>query len=180
MQLEGFSYIPGFLAPPEQGVLLAQVQALAFVHDKFYGQLLKRRYAQFGSAYVSTGRKLLPAPPLPDFLSTLVEQAMVHCPGALIFDQCIVTHYPVGAGIGWHTDAGRFGETILAVSLAGQAKLRLRPNGATKHTHELIVAPGALYVLQGPSRWEYQHQVVPVKTVRYSLTFRHVTTERSQ
>jgi alkylated DNA repair dioxygenase AlkB len=83
----------------------------------------------------------------------------------------------VGAGIGWHTDADRFDDTILAVSLAGHAKLRFRPNGATEHTHELIVAPGALYVLQGPVRWEYQHQVVPVKNDRYSLTFRTVRTE---
>lgn len=175
---EGFSYVPGFLAPLEQDVLLAQVRALPFVHDRFYGQPLKRRYSQFGAAYVSIGRKLVPAPSFPGYLASIVEQAMLHCPGAVRFDQCIVTHYPVGAGIGWHTDADCFGDTILAVSLAGHAKLRLRPTKATKHTHELIVAPGALYGLQGPARWEFQHQVVPVKTERYSLTFRHVLSER--
>ena len=101
---------------------------------------------------------------------------MMHCPSDTRFDQCIVTYYPVGAGIGWHTDAERFGDTILAVSLAGQAKLRFRPNGATKHTHEQVVTPGALYVMHGRARWEYQHQVVPVKTDRYSLTLRQVLT----
>ena len=148
----GFSQVPGFLAPIEQEALLRQIRLLPFVQDRMYGLLLKRRYSQFGLAYVSAGRKLAAAPPFPDFLIRVVDQARAYTPAEAEFDQCIITHYPAGAGIGWHTDASRFGDTILAVSLAGSAKLRLRPNGAAEHTHESLILPGSLYVLQGPAR----------------------------
>jgi alkylated DNA repair dioxygenase AlkB len=147
---------------------------LTFAHDRFRGQELKREYAQFGYRYVSTGRKLQPAPGVPDFLRELVTKAGAHYPKVATFNQCIATHYPSGAGIGRHTDADRFGDVIIAISLGGNAKLRFRPDGAAQDTYELIVAPGSLYVMQGPARWNYQHQVLPVKTDRYSLTFRQV------
>lgn len=41
-------------------------------------------------------------------------------------------------------------------------------------SYEIRAAPGSMYPLRGPARWAYQHQVVPVWTERYSLTFRHV------
>jgi len=171
---DGFSNFGGFLDLAEQETLLRQVQALSFVRDRFRGQELKRRFAQFGYEYVSTGRGLRLASVFPDFLTALVAKTMMHCPSHAEFDQCIVTHYPRGAGIGWHTDADRFGDVIIAISLAGNARLRFRANGATSHSHECIVTPGSLYIMRGSARWNYQHQVVPVKADRYSLTFRHV------
>jgi alkylated DNA repair dioxygenase AlkB len=171
---DGFTYVPHFLTAEEQQSLLTQLQALPFAHDRFRGQQLKRGYAQFGQAYVSEGRMLESAPPLPDFLIALATNGLPHCPEGTQFDQCIVTHYPEGSGIGWHTDAPRFGECILAVSLGAAARLQFRPNGTTISTHEVRPAPGSAYVMCGPARWHYQHQVVPVRAERYSLTFRRV------
>ena len=172
---EGFTYIADFLTPEEQAALLRQVRALEFVHDRFRGVRLKRGYAQFGWAYVSNGRILKPAPPLPEYLIALADKARRHLPdGSDPFDQCIVTEYPEGAGIGWHTDAPRFGDCIIAVSLAAQAILQFRRNGTEPVGCEVVAAPGSLYVMCGPARWDWQHQVAPVASVRYSLTFRHV------
>jgi DNA oxidative demethylase len=171
---EGFSYIPGFLTPQEQRTLLRQLKDLDYAHDTFRGQRLKRSYAQFGYAYVSTGRRLDPAAPLPDFLAALIDKAKSHFPEGARFNQCIVTHYPEGAGIGWHTDAPRFGECVMAVSLGSEAVLQFRPNGSEEVVYEIGAAPGSLYVMHGPARWDHQHQVVQVETERYSLTFRHV------
>jgi hypothetical protein len=78
------------------------------------------------------------------------------------------------SGIGWHTDAPRFGECVVGVSLGGDARFQFRPNGSEEVSYEIKAAPGSLYLMRGPTRWEYQHQVVPVKTERFSLTFRHV------
>jgi alkylated DNA repair dioxygenase AlkB len=170
----GFSYVAGFLDRAEQLALLQHVQELEYTHDTFRGQSLKRGYAQFGYAYVSTGRTLEPAAPMPDFLTALIERALPHCPDGTTFNQCIVTRYPSGAGIGWHTDAPRFGEVIVAGSLGAQARLQFRRNGTEEVVCELMAGSGSLYVMRGPARWEYQHQVVAVESVRYSLTFRSV------
>src|SRR5205823_1435857 len=133
----------------EQQTLLKQVQELHYEHDVFRGQRLKRGYAQFGHAYVSTGRTLDPAPPLPKFLAALIETGLPHCPQGTQFNQCIVTHYPANAGIGWHTDAPRFGECIMAVSLGGEGWLQFRPNGAEAVSFEVPAASGSLYVMHG-------------------------------
>lgn len=170
----GFSYAAGFLEHEEQDALLRRVQTLEFKHDTFRGQRLKRSYAQFGYAYVSTGRRVDSASPMPDFLVEVITRAKPHAPEGAEFNQCIVTCYPAGAGIGWHTDAPRFGECVMAVSLESEARLQFRPNGSQKVACEVLASPGSLYVLSGPARWDYQHQVVPVESVRYSLTFRQV------
>ena len=107
MTIPGFTYVANFLTPQEQERLLSAVQGLQFQHDRFRGQQLKRSYAQFGCAYTSTGRKLQSAPAFPPFLTDLIAKVTSHAPAGAIFNQCIITHYPSGAGIGWHTDAPR-------------------------------------------------------------------------
>src|SRR5262245_16139898 len=96
---EGFTYVGDFLADDAQRDLRAMLPLLTFTRDKFRGQWLKRRYAQFGHAYVSIGRKLAPAPAFPDFLVALRDKVLRLCPEGTRLDQCIVTHYPDGAGI---------------------------------------------------------------------------------
>ena len=176
---EGFLYIPNFLSLNEQTTLLHKLQALNYEHDVFRGQKLKRGYAQFGYSYVSTGRKLEAAPPIPDFLQMIIKKARPYYPNDIMFTQCIVTHYPPGAGIGWHTDAPLFGDYVIGVSLAGEARLQFRPNSYKEVTYEIKVSPGSLYLLQGVVRWNYQHQVIPVKVERYSLTFRYVAERKN-
>lgn len=135
--------------------LLHELKTLDYQHDAFRGRNLKRGYAQFGYSYVSTGRKLEMAAPMPSFLQEVLLKAQSIAGDGEPINQCIVTHYPANSGIGWHTDAPRFGECVIGVSLGGAARLQFRLAG-------------------GPARWQYQHQVVPVKQERYSLTFRHV------
>lgn len=175
----GFLYIPDFLSLDEQAALLHDLRSLMYKHDVFRGQQLKRGYAQFGYSYVSTGRKLEVAPMIPAFLQTLIKKARPYYPTDIMFTQCIVTHYPSRAGIGWHTDAPQFGEYIIGISLAGVARLQFRPKGFKEVTYEVKVSPGSLYLMHGLVRWNYQHQVVPVKAERYSLTFRYIAEPKS-
>ena len=167
----GFLYIPEFLTPQEQEFLLPQVRELPFDRHSFRGQQLKRSYAQFGHEYVTATRKINPAPTIPAFLRALIAKATPHYPTGTIFNQCIATYYPREAGIGWHTDAPAFGDVIMAVSLGSAARLQFRTSECTE---EIIAAPGSLYVMHGTARRDWQHQIVAVKTDRYSLTFRHV------
>jgi alkylated DNA repair dioxygenase AlkB len=175
---EDFVYVADFLSAEDQAALLRELRSLDYQHDTFRGQILKRGYAQFGYAYVSTGRKLETTAAMPEFLRAVIERAKPFCPDGTEFNQCIVTHYPESSGIGWHTDAPRFGECVVGVSLAAEARLQFRPNGAEEASYEILAAPGSMYLMRGAVRWDYQHQVVPVKTERFSLTFRHVADSR--
>jgi DNA oxidative demethylase len=171
---EGFRYHATFLSSDEQEALRRQLDQLTFEHDTFRGQRLKRGYAQFGYAYVSTGRRLTTAPPLPEFLAALRDRAVSLLDHPVVFNQCIVTHYPKGAGIGWHTDAPRFADTIIAISIGADATLEFRPQGTAPSRFAQHLTPGSLYELTGSARWDYQHQILPVKAQRHSITFRAV------
>lgn len=171
---DGFGYVPEFLSPTDHASLMGVLETLTYDHDVFRGNPFKRGYAQFGYSYVTNGRRLIPAPPIPDDLTTVATAALAHCPVGTQFDQCIVTKYPADAGIGWHVDAPVFGDCIAAVSLSAPARLQFSPKGQKEVSHEVLAAPGSLYVMRGPARWEYQHQVKPVKTERFSITFRSV------
>ena len=129
---ESFVYVADFLSLDEQAALLRELRALPYQHDTFRGQRLKRGYAQFGYAYVSTGRKLEVTAAMPEFLRAVIDKGRSHCPDGAEFNQCIVTHYPAGSGIGWHTDAPRFGECVVGVSLDSEARLQFRPNESRK------------------------------------------------
>src|SRR3954465_5511012 len=87
---DGFAYVADFLTGEEQQDLLLRVRALSCEHDEVRGRRLKRAYAQFGYAYVSSDRRLDPAAPLPAFLVDLAEKGLPHCPTGTGFDQCIV------------------------------------------------------------------------------------------
>lgn len=171
---DGLLFVRDFLSSGEQEDLLARLQAYDFYHDSFRGRRLKRAYVQFGYEYVSTGRRLEAAEPFPEFLEALIGRAKDYYPSGALFNQCIVTRYPPTAGIGWHTDAPRFGECILGVSLGSSARFQFRRTGSDGVEYEINAVPGSLYRMLGPARWKYQHHVPPVKKERYSLTFRHV------
>jgi len=169
---EGFLYVPELISTADQSRILEELQALEYHHDTFRGRQLKRGYAQFGFSYVTTGRKLEPAPEFPVFLRDFLTLANPQCPGHT-FNQCIVTYYPKSAGIGWHTDAPVFGDCIMGASFGNQARFQLRQKDSDE-IHEFAIVPGSLYCMQGTVRWDYQHQIVPVKLDRYSVTFRQV------
>jgi len=174
-QPTGFSYIPAWLSPTEASALLDQVLTLPFERESYRGHLLKRHYAQFGFAYITARKTVIPAPPLPPFLTALAASALPHCPAGATFNQCIATQYSGDADIGWHTDAPCFGDCIIAVSLGAPATMRLQHAGTKELAYEQEIAPGSLYIMSGAARWEFQHQLGPPRrATRHSLTFRSV------
>jgi alkylated DNA repair dioxygenase AlkB len=135
---------------------------------------MRRATAMYGRSFVTQGRKLTAAEPLPLPLLDVIKKAAPFCPADTLFDQCIVTKYPVGAGIGWHTDARCFGDCIVGISLGADSHLLFRRRGESAVGLDLLATPGSLYVISGAARWLYQHRIRPVKATRYSLTFREV------
>jgi 2OG-Fe(II) oxygenase superfamily len=178
-QPEGFTCIPNFLSRTEQVSILHELPSLSYMHNVLLGKTSKRGYCQFGYAYNFTSHEIEFAPPIPDFLQTVIQKARPYCPTNTMFNQCEVTHYPSCIGAYWHTENPLFNDYILGVFIASEALLQFRPKYVEpkyvkKLSFEVTVPPGSLYMLQGVLRWHYEHQVIPVKEERYSLTFRSV------
>jgi len=188
MRPPGFLYVPDLIAPGEERALLAWFAASpAWNEVTFRGQTARRRAMSFGARYLTQGRRLTPAPPLPAELAATRDR-MVEAAGAGLgrdlalagrtpadFALCTALHYPPGAAIGWHADNRAFGPTVLSLSLGAPARLQLRPadsGAAPTPPVELELAPRSLFVLAGAARASWQHRVCPVRAERYSLTVR--------
>jgi alkylated DNA repair dioxygenase AlkB len=178
---EGFAYAPDFLTVAEEAQLLKRIAVLALAPAEYKDWRARRRIVSFGGRYDFAASELRTAPPLPDFLLPLRAQAAAwaHLPVARV-RQAMIAEYRPATQLGWHRDVPNF-EEIIAVSLCGAARMRLRPwppHGRALHIVEL--APRSVYVLKGAARWHWQHAISPTKELRYSITFRTVAHVRGQ
>lgn len=169
----GFSYHSDFLTVGEERDVLAGVTALEFYDVKMRGQVARRRTTHFGWTYGYETWRIEPGPPIPDFLLALRGRAAgVGDVAADELVEVLVTHYPPGAGIGWHRDAPMFG-VVVGVSLASACRFRFqRGKGDERRTAAAELEPRSAYVLDGQARWQWQHSIPPAKTERYSVTYR--------
>jgi alkylated DNA repair dioxygenase AlkB len=86
--------------------------------------------------------------------------------------QVLVTEYAPGAGIGWHRDKPMF-DQVAGISLLSPCLLRFRRRlGTAWERVSLTAEPRSAYLLQGPSRMEWEHSIPAVDSLRYSVTFR--------
>ena len=169
----GFVYQPDFLTPDEERTVLDGVSRLQFHDVKMRGQVARRRTTHFGWTYGYETWRIEPGPPIPEFLLALRGRAAAL--GGVSAEELVevlVTHYPPGAGIGWHRDAPMFG-VVVGVSLAGACRFRFqRGKGPARMTATAALEPRSAYALDGPARWQWQHSVPGGKSERYSVTYR--------
>jgi alkylated DNA repair dioxygenase AlkB len=170
---EGMIYREEFLSSDQERALIGKIETLPFAPFEFHGFEGKRRTVSFGWRYRFDGSGFGPAGPIPSFLMPLrkaaaefagiEEQALEHT---------LVTEYAPGAGIGWHKDRSVFADTI-GISLGSPCRLRFRrPDGDGWERLSLSAEPRSIYLLRGPARSEWEHSIVPVGELRYSVTFR--------
>lgn len=174
--LEGFGYRPALIDRTEEDELIANVRELPFREFEFHGYLGKRRVVSFGWQYdFSGGGALRKADDIPEFLLPLRERAARFAklePGAL--QHVLVTEYAPGAGIGWHRDKAVFGQ-VVGISLLAPCVLRFRRKVNDRWERVNVPAePRSAYLLSGPARFEWQHSILRVDALRYSITFRNV------
>ena len=172
---KGLVYGPDFVAADEEAALLAAIETLPLEPAQYKEYTAKRRVIGFGSRYDYVANNLVAAPPLPSFLHALRSRIAqwLEIPESR-FAHALITEYRPGTPIGWHRDAPHF-ETVVGVSLAGWCHMRFRPRGAKTGSKEVVVldlAPRSVYVMQGPVRWDWHHSIAPTKDLRYSVTFR--------
>jgi len=170
---EGFVYREDVLSSDEEARLVEGLRTLAFGEVRMRGQVARRRTIHFGWTYGYETWRVEPGPPIPEFLVGLrVLAARLAGVEGEALAEVLVTHYPPGAGIGWHRDAPAFG-VVVGVSLLGACRLRFQQGrGAARKTRALTLAPRSAYVLDGAARWQWQHAIPPGREERYSVTFR--------
>jgi alkylated DNA repair dioxygenase AlkB len=129
----------------------------------------------FGGRYDFSHHELLPAPEVPAFLHALRDKVAAWSGiAATDFNHAMITEYQPGTPLGWHRDVPDF-ESIVGVSLAGAARMRLRPYPPRKGDRTalaLTLEPRSVYSIRGEARWGWQHAISPTKALRYSITFR--------
>ena len=170
---EGLSYREELLSADEEAALVGHIAALPFAPFAFHGFEGKRRTVSFGWQYRFDGSGLAQADPMPSWLLPVREQAASFAGlSAEELVHALIIEYAEGAGIGWHRDRPDFGE-VIGISLKSSAPLRfrLRESGRWRRL-TLIAAPRSAYHLAGPVRAEWEHSILAVAALRYSITFR--------
>jgi alkylated DNA repair dioxygenase AlkB len=116
---------------------------------------------------------------MPQFLLRARESA-ARLAGMSISDlqHALVTEYPPGAALGWHKDKAVFG-TVVGISLLAQCKFRFRRKiaGGGWERWSILLEPRSGYVLTGPARNQWEHSIPSVQSLRYSLTFRSLSSK---
>lgn len=143
---------------------------------------LRRNTQQYGYRYDYARRALdttdRPAPAVPD---TFAARHVLGRMWALLqhvpedFNQIIINDYHTGQGIRGHTDADCFGDTIVVLSLAGEAVMHFKSRG--KHCTPVTLPRRSALILQGPARHTWSHEIAERRQVqgrRVSITWRHV------
>ena len=173
----GLVYRPELLTAAEERELLEHVESLEFQEIVMKGVVARRTAARFGMGYDYDRRTPTPgASPIPDWLVPVRDRGgrLAGIAGDELV-QVLVQRYPPGAPIGWHRDSPAY-ELVVGISLLSPARMRFR-RGSTHHwtTYELELPPRSAYILDGESRRLWQHSIPPMKSLRYSITFRTLT-----
>ena len=170
---EGFVYRGEIVSPAEERVLAEHIAALPLEAFRFQGFIAKRRVMSFGWRYDFDRARFEETDPIPDFLLPLKARATAFAglePDAIA--HALVTEYAPGTPIGWHRDRPVF-EDVIGISLLSPCTFRFRRKAGAKWQRQSLTAePRSIYLMRGPSRWEWEHSIPEVEETRYSVTFR--------
>lgn len=179
----GMQYRREFISVAEEADLIERIRELPLAEAKYHQYTARRRTMSFGASYDFSKQRASPAPELPPCFHWLRARAAEWAgldPNELV--QTLIAEYRVGTPLGWHRDVPDY-EVIVGVSLAGVARLRMRPYPWSPERKREIIAielePRSAYILRAAARWGWQHQVPPTKALRYSITFRSARHPRS-
>jgi alkylated DNA repair dioxygenase AlkB len=171
---EGFRYWPDFLSADEERNLVERFATLPFKEFEFRGYRGNRRVLSFGWQYDFNRMELQRTDDMPAFLLPLRERAARFANlEASDLQHVLLTEYAPGAGIGWHKDKPIFAE-VVGISLGSRCAFRFRrKSGRTWERASVVAEPRSAYLLQGPSRTEWEHSIPALDRLRYSITFRN-------
>lgn len=169
---QGLNYIPNFITNKEEITLIKHIQQLEWQAIALFGQTAKRTVVHYGLDYNYSKRTVLPTIPPPAFLNDVIGRgaALLNVPHNEIAE-ILITQYPLNAGINWHRDSPVF-KDIIGLSLYSPCTIDFRNRLNKKERFNVQLERGSAYLLTDAIRWEWEHRILPVKTHRYSITLR--------
>ena len=177
---EGFYYFPDFINQDEEMQLIREISDIQLSTFIFQGFEAKRKVASFGYDWNFEKRRLSKGKQIPAVFNPVIEKAETHLSlkrGELV--EVLITEYPLDSVINWHRDAPPF-DVIAGISLFSDCIFRFRPHDKAKQSRHAVLSlrleRRSLYVIKGPARTVWQHSILPVKHVRYSITLRTLKT----
>jgi len=158
-----------------------------------------REVIQYGKPFIYQGQSKDDVPirmVFPDYIKKLRQLAIRKCElldlvpfgshtNRKLFNQCIINKYEPGEKIGGHIDAPSYGQIIACFSILSGITMVFK-NRSTSDIIDVYVEDGSLYIMSGPSRWDWTHEIKGVKkdiidgkvikrSTRISITFRSNT-----
>jgi DNA oxidative demethylase len=180
LELQNFHYYPEAISVDHEKKLQEFMEHLNFQPYVMRGQASRRRIVRFGFDYGPVGGSHHVVEPLPAELIYLrnlcAQKASLESEE---FKASVVTRYTPGATIGWHSDMTMFGPVVFGISLESSCVFKLRSKNDPAKTFRINLEPRSLYVMEGKVRWEWEHSIPAVKTLRYSITFRTLLDNRT-
>jgi alkylated DNA repair dioxygenase AlkB len=155
---EGFQYRPDFIDPATERSLIGELQKLDFTPFQFHGFEGKRRVVSFGWRYDFNGGGLKRTDDFPPFLVPIRDAAAAAfgLEGSSL-EQALLIEYG----------------DVIGISLLSPCTFRFRRKAGARWERRAITAePRSAYLLQGPSRDEWEHGIPAVSGQRYAITFR--------
>jgi alkylated DNA repair protein (DNA oxidative demethylase) len=175
--IAGLEYRDDFITPAEHDALVGRLAALELEPFRFHGWVGNRKTRTFGWRYDFDDASFAPAAPIPDWLHPLrARAAELARVGADDFAHVLLARYDPGAGIGWHRDRPQF-EDVVGISLGAPAVMRFRQRIADGFRRVKVpLAPRSAYLLSGAVRHDWEHSIAPGEMLRFSITFRTLST----
>lgn len=172
----GFSYVPRFISVEEENTLMSCIKRLNLRNMEFQGYKAKRKVISFGYDWSFEKRILTTGKTIPaDFRWLIAKVARHENIEEDDISELLVTEYPVSSVINWHRDAPPF-DSIFGISLLSDCVFRMRPYNKLLQSRKNILAVPverrSLYIMKSESRTEWEHSIVPVQELRYSITLR--------
>jgi alkylated DNA repair dioxygenase AlkB len=171
---QGYTYEPEFLSREEEDALVRDIACLPFARAQYKAYLANRRIVSYGGRYDFSTQRLEAGEAIAPFLHPLRARvaAWAGC-SAEDLTHALVAEYAPGTRLGWHRDVPDF-ERVIGLSLVSACHMRFRPYPPQPREKSIAVElePRSIYSLQGDARWQWQHCVPAVPSLRYSVTFR--------
>jgi alkylated DNA repair dioxygenase AlkB len=171
--LSGLRQQDDFITADEERALMTGIDRAGLTPFLFQQWTGKRLTKSFGWSYDFQTGIFAPTEPIPEWVTPLKARAARFAglaPDDL--EQLLLIRYDPGAGIGWHRDRPAF-EHVIGVSLGEPATMRFRRRteaGFRRANAPLL--PRSIYQLSGEARNDWEHSIVPMEALRWSLTFR--------
>lgn len=144
------------------------------IDDHKWSDNLSRQTQHYGYKYNYRSKSLSETTPFPPFLEELLKKIKnlnsTYIPNDSSFNQCIINNYEIGQRISAHIDSTiLFDNTIIALSLLSEARMIFKKFNKLKY---VVLKPRSLLIMSDGFRYNWSHELEPVKDRRVSITLR--------